>query len=149
MKKRYFILSGLMATVSNLLLNAGAYFLFLKDVFEAHPPVSPEFQKQLVRPSGQLIGWAMAVTSLTMGFFIATVIKWSGARTFGSGLKKGFIVAFLFWSSVNFGLFASSNHFSLTGVLADLPCSVIAMTIAAAVAAWLLGRGEQIEQKKI
>ena len=142
MMKKNFILSGLAATVVNLLLTAGAYFLFLKDVFEKNPPVSTEFQNQLVRPADQLIGWAMAVTSLTMGFFIATVIKWSGARTFTSGLKKGFIVGFLFWSSVNFGLYAASNHFSLVGVWADLPCSALAMTVAAAVSAWVLGKGK-------
>ena len=135
-----FILSGLTATVVNLIMNACAYFLFLKYVFEAHPPVSEEFQNQLVRPSDQLVGWAMVVTSLTMGFFIATVIKWSGARTFGEGLKKGFIVGFLFWTSVNTGLYASSNHFSLVGFFADLPCSVLAMTVAAAVSAWIFGK---------
>ena len=140
---KHFILSGLAATVVNLLMNAGAYFLFLKDVFEANPPVSAAFYEQLVRPPGQLIGWAMAATSLTMGFFIATVINWSGARTFVSGLKKGFIVGVLFWSSVNFGLYASSNHFSQTGVLADLPCSALAMTMAAAVSAWVLGKGNK------
>lgn len=140
-----FILAGLAATVVNLIMNAGAYFFVLKDVFEAYPPISAEFQKQLVRPADQLIGWAMAVTSLTMGFFIATVIKWAGARTFVSGLKKGFIVGFLFWSSVNSGLYASSNHFSFTGFLADLPCSATAMAVAAAVTAWVLGKGKPIE----
>lgn len=137
-----FILSGLAASVVNLLINAGAYFLILKDVFEAYPPVSAEFYKQLVRPSDQLVGWAMAATALTMGFFIATVIKWSGARNFGSGLKKGFLFGSLFWSSVNFGLYASSNHFSLAGVLADLPCSILAMAFAAAVSAWILGKAK-------
>lgn len=134
-----FILSGLTATMVNLLMNAGAYFLILKDVFDKYPPVSAEFQAQLVRPSDQLVGWAMVVTSLTMGFFIATVIKWSGAKTFGEGLKKGVIVGFLFWTSVNSGLYASSNHFSLVGFFADLPCSVLAMTVAAAVSAWIFG----------
>ncbi|MBL7804204.1 MAG: hypothetical protein JNL02_10750 [Saprospiraceae bacterium] len=140
MWNKNFILAGFSATVINLAMNAGAYFLFLKDVFEAHPPVSAEFQQQLVRPSGELVGWAMAVTSITMGFFIAMVIRWSGARTFASGLKKGLLVGFLFWSSVNFGLYASSNHFSPTGVWADLPCSAMAMAVAAAVAAWVLGK---------
>jgi hypothetical protein len=135
-----FFLSGLAATIVNLLMVAGLHFLFLKNIMEAYPPVSAEFHKQLIRPPDQLIGWAMAATSLTMGFFIATVIKWSGARTFVSGLKKGFIVGFLFWSSVNFGLYASSNQFSLVGVFADLPCSIMAMTIAAAVVAWVLGK---------
>lgn len=144
-----FIVAGLTATVVNLFLNAVAYFLFLKNLFETNPPVSAEFQKQLVRPADQLIGWAMVVTLVTMGFFIATVMKWSGARTFGSGLKKGFIIAFLFWTSINFGLYASSNHFSLTGVLADLPCSITAMTISSAFAAWMLGRKQQGKQERI
>lgn len=139
---KHFILSGLTATVVNLLINAGAYFLFLKNVFEKYPPISAEFQAQLVRPSDQLVGWAMAATSLTMSFFIATVIKWSGARTFVSGLKKGLIVGFLFWSSVNFGLYAASNHFSLVGVWADLPCSALAMAVASAAAAWVLGKNK-------
>lgn len=140
--KNNFILSGLTATVVNLIMNAGAYFLILKHVFEKYPPISAEFQAQLVRPSGQLVGWAMAATSLTMGFFIAIVIKWSGARTFASGLKKGLLVGFLFWSSVNFGIYASSNHFSLVGVWADLPCSTLAMAVASAAAAWVLGKGK-------
>lgn len=144
---KYFIISGVVATVVNLLANAGAHFLFLKNVFEKYPPVSTEFQKQLVRPADQLVGWAMVVTSLTMGFFIATVIKWSGARTFALGLKKGLIIGFLFWTSVNSGLYASSHHFSLVGVLADLPCSVLAMTIAAAVAAWILGKNTETLNK--
>ncbi len=139
-----FILSGLAASVVNLLINAGVYFLFLKNVFETYPPVSEEFYKQLARPSDQLVGWAMAATTLTTGFFIATVIKWSGARNFLSGLKTGLIAGTLFWSSVNFGLYASSNHFSLAGVLVDLPCSILAMTLAAAVSAWILGAGKSI-----
>ena len=137
---KHFILSGLAATVANLIVNAGAYFLFLKSVFEKYPAISTEFQKQLARPADQLVGWAMAATSLTMGFFISTVIQWSGARTFVSGLKKGFIVAFLFWSSVNFGLYASSYHFSQTGLFVDLACSITAMTLSAAIAAWILGK---------
>jgi hypothetical protein len=98
--------------------------------------------KQLERPADQLIGWAMAVTSLAMGFLITTIIKWSGARSIISGLKYGFIIALLFWASVNFGLYASSNHFSQASVFADYVCSVTAMTLSSAVASWMLGRGK-------
>jgi hypothetical protein len=76
-----------------------------------------------------------------MGFLITTVMKWSGAKTFASGLKYGFVFSLLFWGSVNFGLYASSNFFSQTTVFVDYACSVTAMTISAAVAAWMLGRG--------
>lgn len=139
-----FIVSGLVTTVTNLLLHAVAYFLFLKDFFRAHPAGSEEFVRQLSREPNELIGWAMAVTSLAMGFLITIVIKWSGATTFSSGLKHGFIMAFLFWASVNFGLYASSNYFSLPSVFVDYACSVTVMTISGAVAAWGLGRGKAV-----
>jgi len=138
MNKR-FIVTGLITTVINLFLHGVAYFFFLKDFFRSHPAGSEEFMKQLGRPPDQLIIWAMAVTSLTMGFLITLIIKWSGARTFASGLKYGFITAFLFWGSVNFGLYASSNYFSLASVFVDFASSTAVMTISAAFAAWMMG----------
>ena len=82
-----FLIAGLITTVINLLLNAVAYIVILKDFYQSHPAVSEEFMKQLHRQPDQLIGWAMVITSLAMGFLITTVIKWSGAKTFASGLK--------------------------------------------------------------
>jgi hypothetical protein len=134
-----FLITGLVTTVINLLLNAANSIFILKGFYQSHPFVSEAFMKQLHKQ--ELVGWAMAVTALAMGFLITTVIKWSGATTFTSGLKYGFILAFLFWGSVNFGLYASSNFFSTASVFVDYACSVTAMTISAAVAAWMLGRG--------
>lgn len=141
MKVKFF-LSGLVTTVTNLLLHAAVYFLFLKDFYRSHPAGPEEFVKQLHRGPNDLIGWAMAVTSLAMGFLITTVIKWSGATTFSSGLKYGFILGLLYWAAVNFGLYASSNFFSQASVFVDYACSTAVMTISGAVAAWMLGRGK-------
>jgi uncharacterized membrane protein YphA (DoxX/SURF4 family) len=137
-----FLISGLVTTVINLLLNTAGYVFILKGFYQTHPAGSEEFMKQLQRPPDQLIIWAMIVTSLAMGFFITTVMKWSGAKTFVSGLKYGAILGFLFWTSINFGLYASSNYFSLPSVFVDLACSAISMTISGAVAAWMLGSGK-------
>ena len=142
MNKR-FLATGLAASASSLLLNAAAYVLVLKDVYRAHPTVSEEFMKQLHRPPGQLIVWAMAVTALAMGFLVTTAMKWSGARTIASGLKRGFVFAALFWGAVNFGLYASSNYFSSQAVFVDYACSVTAMTLSGVLAAWLLGKGKE------
>jgi hypothetical protein len=135
-----FLVSGLITTVINVLLNTAAYIFILKEFYRSHSAISEECMKQLHRPSDQLIGWAMVITSLAMGFLIMIVIKWLGARTFASGLKNGFIIALLFWGSVNFGLYASSNFFSQASVFVDYICSVTAMTISGAIAAWLLGQ---------
>jgi multisubunit Na+/H+ antiporter MnhC subunit len=137
-----FLVSGLITTAVNLLFHTAVYIFILKDVYRSYPAVSEEFRKQLSRPLDQLIVWAMVVTSFAMGFLITTAMKWAGANTFVSGLKYGFVFSLLFWGSVNFGLYASSNFFSTTSVFIDYACSVTVMTIAAAVAAWLLGRGK-------
>lgn len=139
--KRTFILSGLVTSAVNLVLHAGVYFLFLKEFYRAHPAGTQEFVKQLHRGPDELIGWAMAVTSLAMGFLITTVIRWSGATSFLSGLRKGSVLGSLYWASVNFALYASSNFFSTESVFVDFVCSSSVMTIAAAVSAWMLGRG--------
>ena len=136
-----FIFTGIVTTIINLILHSGAYFVFLKDFYAAHPAGSAEFLEQLNRPPDQLIIWALLVSSLAFGFFITTTIKWSGAKTFGSGLRYGFILGFLFWTAINFGLFSAQNIFSLPSVFADLGCSVFAMTVSAGVSAWMLGKG--------
>lgn len=137
-----FILAAFVATITNLILHAGTFFVFLKDFYAAHPAGSPEYVQQLNRPPEELVIWALLVSSLAFGFLITTTIKWSGARSFGSGLKYGFILAFLFWTAINFGLFSAQHIFSLPSVFADLACSVFAMTISAGVAAWILGKGK-------
>ena len=142
MNKR-FILTGLLITIINLLLNALAYALILKDFYHSHPSGPEEFMKQLQRPPDQLIPWAMAATSLMMGFFITIVMKWSGAVTFISGLKKASVMGFLFWGSVNFGLYASSTFFSAASAFVDLLCSGTAMTFSGACAAFVLGSGRE------
>lgn len=142
-----FIIAGLTTTIVNLLLHTVAYVIILKDVYHSYPAVSEEFTKQLSRPPDQLIVWAMAVTSFAMGFLITMVMQWAGAKTFLSGLKYGFIFSLLFWASVNFGLYASSNHFSTTSVFVDYACSVSAMTIAFGISAWLFGKINDVKNK--
>lgn len=136
------LLVGLLTTVVNLLLHALAYVVILRDVFRANPPVSLEFQQQLERPPDQLIVWAMIATALAHGFLITTIMKWSGARTFASGMKYGAVSGWLFWSAVNFGLYASSNHFSQVSMFYDLVSSATIMTISSAFAAWSFGRSK-------
>lgn len=137
---RIFLISGITTAAVNLTLQAGIYFLFLKKFFVAHPAGPDEYVKQLNRPPEELVIWAMLISALAFGFFITTAIKWSGARSFSSGLKYGLILGVLFWTAMNFGLYSAQNIFSLPSVLADLICSAFAMTISGAVSAWILGK---------
>ena len=139
---RNFFISGIITSVVNLILQASIYFIFLKKYFVTHPAGSDEYMKQLNRPPEELVIWALLISALAFGFFITTTIKWSGAKTFGSGLKYGLILGLLYWTSINFGLFSAQNIFSLPSVFADLACSAFTMTISGAVSAWILGKAK-------
>jgi hypothetical protein len=133
-----FVVAALGTALVNLALHAAAFALFLKDFYRAHPPGAEAFVRQLHRGPDQLVAWAMVVTSLTMGLFIATVMRWSRAETVVAGLKLGAIVGVLFWSAVNSGLYASSHLFSLPSALVDTVCSALCMTLAAAFSVWAM-----------
>jgi hypothetical protein len=137
---RNFFISGIITSAVNLILQASIYFIFLKKFFSNHPAGSDEYMKQLNRPPEELLIWALLVSALAFGFFITTTIKWSGAKSFSSGLKYGIILGVLFWTAMNFGLYSAQNIFSLPSVLADLLCSAFSMTISGAVSAWILGK---------
>ena len=139
---RKFLLAALVTTIVLFILNALVYVVFLKEFFQNHPAVSPEFMKQLYRPDDQLIMWAVVLCSLAVGCFVTTVINWSGARTFAAGLKSGFVFGILFLFSVDFGLLGTTNNFTTAGAFADIICSTTTITISSGIAAWLLGRGK-------
>jgi hypothetical protein len=136
-----FSLTALVTTVVLFVLNAIVYMVFLKDFFQNHPAVSPEFMKQLYLPDDQLVVWALILCSIAVGCLVTTVIYWSGSRTFISGLKSGFIFGILFLCSVDLGLLATTNNFTTAGAFADMICSTTTLTISGAIAAWMLGRG--------
>lgn len=138
MNKRFFIAAGV-TTVVNLLLHGLVYVLLLKDLYERYPAVAAEFTGQPPSLQGRLIPWGLAVSAIAFGCFITLLMKQAGARTFVSGLKAGSLLSFLFWCSVNFGLYASSHHFSIESLFADLACSTVVMSLACAVSAQMLG----------
>lgn len=133
-----FVLTGLLTAVVNLVAHALTYFLLLARVFAEYPGGSASLQQQLVKRD--LVLWALGVSALAFGFLITTVVQWSGARNGAAGLRIGAIVGLLLWGGVNFGLYASSNNFSLVGTLADLICSSSCVTLSAGVAAAMLHR---------
>jgi hypothetical protein len=135
-----FLATAVATALVNLLLHAGTYFLFLRDFYRAHPAGSEEFVRQLHKTGDQLVAWAMVVTSLSLGLFITTAMRWSNARTLREGAARGTLLGVLFWVSVNSALYASSNLFSLPSALLDTLVSAGCMAASATLSAWMLRR---------
>jgi hypothetical protein len=137
MNARY-VVTGALTSLVNLLLHGPVYFLFLKQFFAGHPGGSEELQRQLVKGPDHMVIWALALSALAFGYLITTVVYWSGAKDWVTGLRTGAVVGPLLWGGVNFGLYASSNNFSLAGTVVDLVCSAACVTISASFAAAVL-----------
>ena len=137
-----FLLTGIATTLLLFLLNAVAYVAFLKNFFQSHPVISSEFMKQLYKPDSEIIWWATVLSAIAIGFLVTTVIHWSNARTFLTGIRAGFVFSILLLCGVDFGLLASTNSFSTASAFADIITSTTMITLSGAVAAWLLGRGK-------
>ena len=138
-----FIVAGLITTVVLFICNAIVFEAYLDKFFHTHPVVSREFMDKLYRPQNELIIWATVICSVSIGFMVTLVINWSGARTFASGLRSGFIFGALFLCSVDMGLYAATNNFTIEGALLDMLSSTASITISSGVAAWVLGRGKK------
>lgn len=110
--------------------------------YAAHPAGSAEFLKQLNKGADQMVLWSLLLSSLALGFFITIVMRWSGAKTFATGLGAGALIGGLNWAGMDFGLYASSNMFSLASTLVDVVCSALCMALSAGFATWMLHRGE-------
>ena len=136
-----FVVAVVGSAAVDLALHAACYALVLADFFDAHPAGSAAFVEQLQRDGSELIVWSLAVSALTMGAFVTTVMSWSGVHTFRAGLRRGVVLGLLFWTAVNAGLYASSHVFSLAGAALDTPCSATCMAVAAATAAAILRPG--------
>ena len=134
------LLTGIFTAIINLALHSATFLLFLKNFYSAHPAGSEAYLKQLNRSPDALVIWALLLSAFAFGFFITTMMSWSGAKSFSDGLKHGVFIGLLFWTSINFGLYAAQNIFSLPAVIADLFCSTFAMAVSSGFSAWCLSK---------
>ncbi len=141
----WFLLTAVSTSVVLLVLHAVSHSLVVRHAMEAFPAGPPEFVRQLARPMNELVIWAMALTSLTMGLLVTTVMRWTGSTTITQGLWRGAALGALYWTAVNSGLYASSHHFSLQAVVVDTPMSALCMMLASAFAVWMLNARRRIE----
>jgi hypothetical protein len=142
MDKVRFVATGLATSLVNLVLHGTIYFVFLKGYYAAHPAGSADFLKQLNKGGDQMVLWSLLLSALALGFFITIVVRWSGAKTFATGLGAGALFGGLYWAGMDFGLYASSNIFSLASTLVDIVCSAMCMALSSGFAAWMLHRGD-------
>lgn len=77
------------------------------------------FNQSTVRPNGEMIWWAIVVSSLIFGFLLTMAMKWSGPNGIVSGLKTGFLFGLLLGLSIDLSNYSMSTAFN------NLPALVV------------------------
>ncbi len=84
------------------------------------------FNQSTVRPNGEMIWWAIVVSSLIFGFLLTMALKWSGSKGIVSGLKTGFLFGLLLGLSIDLSNYSMSTAFNnITALLVDVAVWVI------------------------
>lgn len=90
-------------------------------------------------PEGEMIWWAMILSSIAGGYLLALVLSWSGQGGWAAGAKIGAIVGALVALNYDLSFYAMTSMFNnLTVIVVDVIAMAAMMAIGGAVAGLMM-----------
>ena len=138
MKINRILIAGLIGGVFALLVG-WLIFGFLLTDFQ---PITLE---GFSRGESEMVWWAMILSNLIWGIFIAYFFVQSGkVHSWMDGLKEGAIITFLIIGSMDIGFYAMSHLFSSVSIMIlDIVVNTVFGGLIGAVIGWWLGRKKE------
>ncbi len=94
----------------------------------------------VMKPQEDMVMWAMVVSNLVWGLFLAYVfVQWANVSTWQGGASAGAIMAFLISLAYDTGFFAMTNMYTLQDVAIDVALNTLYVAVVGAVIGWWLG----------
>jgi hypothetical protein len=133
------ILRGtLIGGIAYFLIGWLVYGILLMDFF------APLTNSCANRPDGEMIWWAMILSSLLMALFLTLLLKWSGSRTITDGLKIGALFGALFTAAIDFSFWSMTTMYnSLVPLLVEVIASAAVFAIVGMVIVLTWGKTKQ------
>ena len=130
------IIGGIVGGVALFFLGWLIYGMLLMDYMNANSNTCA------MRPEEDFVWWAMILSNIISGLFIALVFSWAGVKTVMKGAQTAALVAFMVALFVDLSMYSMSESFSgLTAVGIDVAAFVVMFAIAGAIMAWVMNRG--------
>ena len=93
------------------------------------------------RPMGEMVWWAMIVSSLLTGLLLTMVLKWARAKAIVDGLKTGAVFGVLLASSMDLGFWAMSKLYNnFTMLVVDVVVYTLMMSVVGMLIVLLWGK---------
>ena len=139
MKTRFFY-SVLASAITMLIINGGIFPLFYGDFLQNYSALPLEIWLQVQKPVAETNIPLSLIAMICIGTLITAVMVWSQAKTFLQGIKSGAILGLLMVGSVNLGLLATTNYYSITSGIVDIFVGGLSIALTGGVAAIIMGR---------
>ncbi len=127
MNTKNVLISGIVGGIAYFFLGWLIYGILLMDYMES---ISP-FIAGVNRPESEFIWWAMIVSNLLTGIFIAFILDIGKVSGWMNAAKTGAIAGFLVSCSFDLNFYAMTNMVSRRAMLVDVIASTIMIAIGA------------------
>jgi len=130
------LIGGLVGGIASFVLGYLVWGLGLSGYYEANT-------NQCMGLGGdEMIWWSLIAFNLVWGFFLALVLSWSGAASFGDGLVKGAMVGFLVSLAIDLSFYSFTTMFTggLTALAVDVAVNTIFMAVIGGVIAVVMAK---------
>jgi len=135
MSNNKILVAGIIGAVTYFILGFLVYDLALSGFYGEH------MVKTCMRGDEETVWWAMIVSHLAWGIFIALIYgRWASISTFATGAKAGAVIGALVSLAINLGQYAMFTNMDLTIALTDVVVGAVLTAIIGGVVGWWLGR---------
>lgn len=132
------LIGGIVGGVAFFFLGWIIYGMLLMNVMtECGGPGAAAIQKPMEY-------WAIAISCLIYGFFIAWVFsRYAATPSVGTALQHGAIMGLLIAGTFDFSFYSMTTLLTMKGLLIDVAAYAVYTGLGAAIIAWVMGRGNK------
>ena len=101
----------------------------------------PAGMASVIRPESDMIMWAMVVSNLLWGIFMAYIfVQWANISTWQGGASAGAIMGLLISAAYDTNFYSMTTLFTLQDIALDVALNTFFVAVMGAVVGWWLGR---------
>lgn len=128
------LISGIIIGVISFFLGWLIWGILLADM------LTMEGMSSVMRPEADMIMWAMIVSNLVWGIFLAYVFDLGNINDMQKGAMVGAMLSILIVAAYDFGLYSMTTMYTLSDVVKDIVVNTVFMAILGGILGWWNGR---------